>query len=109
MWITKIESLHQQRNYTDDGITVAVVDVVKENISVAGERAALNAAEQLTSSLQERANAAARARDALRAKHAQIVSFNKEVVSLTGILFPLSWVLCIHGVKFSVSKHIILD
>ncbi|XP_037800072.1 uncharacterized protein LOC119595013 [Penaeus monodon] len=68
-----------KRNYTDDGITVAVVDVVKENISVAGERAALNAAEQLTSSLQERANAAARARDALRAKHAQIVSFNKEV------------------------------
>ncbi|XP_063600402.1 uncharacterized protein LOC134776580 isoform X2 [Penaeus indicus] len=68
-----------KRSYTDDGITAAVVDVVKENISVAGERAALNAAEQLTSSLQERANTASRARDALRAKHAQIISFNKEV------------------------------
>lgn len=68
-----------KRSYTDDSITAAVVDVVKENISVAGERAALNAAEQLTSSLQERADTAARARDALRAKHAQIISFNKEV------------------------------
>ncbi|XP_047502359.1 uncharacterized protein LOC125047870 isoform X2 [Penaeus chinensis] len=68
-----------KRSYTDDGITAAVVKVVKENVSVAGERAALNAAEQLTSSLQERANTASRARDALRAKHAQIISFNKEV------------------------------
>ncbi|XP_042868722.1 uncharacterized protein LOC122251062 isoform X2 [Penaeus japonicus] len=68
-----------KRTYAEDGIASAVVEVVKENISVAGERAALSAAEQLTSSLQERADAAARARDALRTKHAQIISFNKEV------------------------------
>lgn len=76
---------------------------------MAGERAALNAAEQLTSSLQERADTAARARDALRGKHAQIISFNKEVVSLIGILLPLSRVLCIEDMIFSVNKHNILD
>lgn len=93
-----------KRNYTDDGITVAVVDVVKENISVAGERAALNAAEQLTSSLQERANAAARARDALRAKHAQIVSFNKEVQD--GIESIQCLAMCVGDGLQIIKKHL---
>ncbi|XP_069182072.1 myosin-11 isoform X2 [Procambarus clarkii] len=68
-----------KRTYSDDGVAAAVMSVVKENISLVGEQAALNTAQTLTASLQERADVAAEARDALRAKHAKIMSFNKEV------------------------------
>ncbi|XP_063615166.1 uncharacterized protein LOC134788217 [Penaeus indicus] len=68
-----------ERTYTEDGVAPAVINVVNENISVSGERAAAQCAEQLTLSMQERTETAAKARDALRAKHAQISSFNKEV------------------------------
>ncbi|XP_042225522.1 uncharacterized protein LOC121868727 [Homarus americanus] len=68
-----------KRTYCDEAVAAAVIDVVNANIAVVGERAALNAAHTLTASLQERADTAARARDALRAKHAKIMSFEKEV------------------------------
>ncbi|XP_027213177.2 uncharacterized protein [Penaeus vannamei] len=68
-----------EKTYTEDGVAAAVINVASESISAFGERAAASCAEQLTVSVQERANAAEKARDALRAKHAQIISFNKEV------------------------------
>lgn len=73
-----IESV-AKRIYCDDAVAAAVVSLVRENISLVGERAALNSAQTFTASLQERADAAARARDAVRAKHAKIMSFDKEV------------------------------
>nr|XP_053644022.1 uncharacterized protein LOC128696691 isoform X3 [Cherax quadricarinatus] len=68
-----------RRTYCEDALATAVINMVKENISLAGEHAALNTAQALTASLQERADVAARARDAVTAKHAKIMSFNKEV------------------------------
>ncbi|XP_037782177.1 uncharacterized protein LOC119578679 [Penaeus monodon] len=80
-----LKSLHNnivaaaEKTYVEDGVAAAVINVVNESISVSGERAAVHCAEQLTLSMQERSETAAKARDTLRAKHAQITSFNKEV------------------------------
>ncbi|XP_066949257.1 uncharacterized protein [Macrobrachium rosenbergii] len=68
-----------KRTYEDENVASSLVELIKENISLVGERAALNMTHTIIASLRERAKVAERARDVIRTKYAKIVSFNKEV------------------------------
>lgn len=68
-----------KQNYSDESIYGALLTYIQETIAVAGETAALAATQNLTATLQERADASNRARDALKAKLDKINSFAREV------------------------------
>ncbi|KAK7049774.1 hypothetical protein SK128_004014 [Halocaridina rubra] len=78
-----------KRNY-DESVTAAVISFVEENIALIGERAALNMTHTLATSLKERAETAARARDTLMAKYAKMTSFDKEVNSRLEDIYELA-------------------
>lgn len=58
-----------------------MVKLAKENIALAGEKAALSTILALLSKLQQRATKATQAREAIRDQHTKICTFEKKVVS----------------------------
>jgi len=66
-------------NYGDESIYGVLMTYIQETIAVAGEQAALAATQNLTATLQERADASNRARDTLKSKLDKINSFAREV------------------------------
>ena len=57
-----------------------MVTLIKTRFALAGEHAALTAAQTLTATLQDQADTAARIHMAVKEKHARIRNFEKEIV-----------------------------
>ncbi|XP_045104075.1 uncharacterized protein LOC123499723 [Portunus trituberculatus] len=68
-----------KRNHEDEEVVAAVVTLIKTRYALAGEHAALTAAQTLTSTLQDQADTAARIHMAVKEKHARIRNFEKEI------------------------------
>lgn len=82
-----------QRRYEDEEVAAAVLELVKTTLALAGERVALASAQAFTASLQDKADMAARIQAAVRDKHARIVNFEKEIVSI----YCIYLFICLHS------------
>uniref|UniRef100_A0A0P4W4N4 Uncharacterized protein n=1 Tax=Scylla olivacea TaxID=85551 RepID=A0A0P4W4N4_SCYOL len=68
-----------KRNYEGEEVVAAVVTLIKTRYALAGEHAALTAAQTLTATLQDQADTAARIHMAVKEKHARIRNFEREI------------------------------
>ncbi|KAK3870805.1 hypothetical protein Pcinc_024000 [Petrolisthes cinctipes] len=77
--LTNNISAAAKRKYSDEAVSACIVELVRENIALVGEKAALSTILALISNLQPRATKATQAREAVRAKHTRICTFEKKV------------------------------
>ncbi|KAK4329115.1 hypothetical protein Pmani_000526 [Petrolisthes manimaculis] len=77
--LTNNISAAAKRKYSDEAVSACIVELVRENIAFVGEKAALSTILALISNLQQRASKATQAKEAVRAKHTRICTFEKKV------------------------------
>lgn len=76
-----INCIGQRKYSSNEDVCACMVNLARENIALAGEKAALSTILALLSKLQQRAAKATQAREGIRDKHTRICTFEKKVVS----------------------------